>query len=71
MFWGGVSSLKQEGQGEAETALSPVTRAPSPAPVALLTFPQGWSGPGESQGPGSLVGFRLWGHTESDTSQVS
>ena len=23
--------------------------------------------PGESQGRGSLVGFRLWGYTESDT----
>ena len=22
---------------------------------------------GESQGQGSLVGYRLWGHTESDT----
>ena len=29
-----------------------------PAPVFL---------PGESQGRGSLVGFRLWGRTESDT----
>ena len=25
--------------------------------------------PGESQGPGSLVGCRLWGHTESDTTE--
>ena len=27
--------------------------------------------PGESQGRGSLVGFRLWGHTESDTTEVT
>ena len=27
--------------------------------------------PGESQGWGSLVGFRLWGHTESDTTEVT
>jgi len=27
--------------------------------------------PGESQGRGSLVGFRLWGHTESDTTVVT
>ena len=27
--------------------------------------------PGESQGPGSLVGCRLWGHTESDTTEVT
>ena len=26
--------------------------------------------PGESQGWGSLVGCRLWGHTESDTTKV-
>ena len=27
--------------------------------------------PGESQGRGSLVGFHLWGHTESDTTEVT
>ena len=27
--------------------------------------------PGESQGLGSLVGCRLWGHTESDTTEVT
>ena len=27
--------------------------------------------PGESQGRGSLVGCRLWGHTESDTTEVT
>ena len=27
--------------------------------------------PGESQGRESLVGFRLWGHTESDTTEVT
>ena len=26
--------------------------------------------PGESQGRGSLVGCSLWGHTESDTTEV-
>ena len=26
---------------------------------------------GESQGRGSLVGYRLWGHTESDTTEVT
>ena len=25
--------------------------------------------PGESQGPGSLVGCPLWGHTETDTTE--
>ena len=27
--------------------------------------------PGESQGQGSLVCCRLWGHTESDTTEVT
>ena len=27
--------------------------------------------PGESQGRGSLVGCRLWGHTESDITEVT
>ena len=27
--------------------------------------------PGESQGRGSLVGYRLWGHTESDTTEAT
>ena len=27
--------------------------------------------PGESQGQGSLVSFRLWGHTESDTTEAT
>ena len=27
--------------------------------------------PGESQGRGSLVGCRLWGHTQSDTTEVT
>ena len=36
-------------------------RKRQPTPVFL---------PGESQGRGSLVGCRLWGHTESDTTEV-
>ena len=33
-----------------------------PSPVFL---------PGESQGRGSLVGCRLWGHTELDTTEAT
>ena len=33
-----------------------------PTPVLL---------PGESQGRGSLVGCRLWGHTESDMTEAT
>ena len=38
------------------------TRKNKPTPVFL---------PGESQGWGSLVGFHLWGCTESDTTEVT
>ena len=37
-------------------------RKRQPTPVFL---------PGESQGQGSLVGYRLWGRTESDTTDVT
>ena len=37
-------------------------RKGQPTPVFL---------PGESQGQGSLVGCRLWGHTESDMTEVT
>ena len=50
-----------------ETSLSLFTfmhwrRKWQPTPVFL---------PGESQGWGSLVGWHLWGHTESDTTEVT
>ena len=44
---------------------------------SMLLFKQNWcwftpvSLPGESQGRGSLVGFRLWGRTESDTTEAT
>ena len=46
---------------------------------SLFTFPhwrRKWQPtpvflPGESQGRGSLVGCRLWGHTESDTTEAT
>ena len=40
----------------------PWSRKWQPTPVFL---------PGESQGWGSLVGCRLWGHTESDMTEVT
>ena len=42
--------------------LSIVRRKWQPTPVFL---------PGESQGRVSLVGCRLWGHTESDTTEAT
>ena len=41
---------------DLEKAMAP------PTPVFL---------PGESQGRGNLVGRRLWGHTESDTTEAT
>ena len=52
---------------DLETSLSLFTfmhwrRKLQPTPVCL---------PGESQGQGSLVGCRLWGHTESDMTEAT
>ena len=56
-----------EGRHDWATSLSLFTfmhwrRKWQPTPVFL---------PGESQGRGSLEGCRLWGHTESDTTEVT
>ena len=59
------------GVDEGQTQLSDFTftftfmhwrRKWQPTPVFL---------PGESQGQWSLVGCRLWGHTESDSTEVT
>ena len=55
------------GLTKSQTRLSDFTfmhwrRQWQPTPVFL---------PGESQGWGSLVGFRLWGHTKLDTTEVT
>ena len=44
------------------TSLAPHERLPE-----ILVVPQ----PGESQGRGSLVGCRLWGHTELDRTEAT
>ena len=65
---GGLQSMGSLGVGhDRATSLSLFTfmhwrRKWQPTPVFL---------PGESQGPGSLVGCRLWGHTESDTTEAT
>ena len=51
---------KPKGKREAQKKLSG-RRKWQPTPVFL---------PGESQGRGSLVGCRLWGRTESDTTEA-
>ena len=65
---GGLQSIGSLGVGHNwATSLSLFTfmhwrRKWQPTPVFL---------PGESQGPGSLVGCRLWGRTESDTTEAT
>ena len=59
-----------DGVAKSQTRLSDFTltshfawrRKWKPTPVFL---------PGESQGQGSLVGCRLWGRTESDTTEAT
>ena len=64
---GGLQSMGLLRVGTISLSLSLFTfmhwrRKWQPTPVFL---------PGECQGWGSLVGCRLWGHTESDTSEVT
>ena len=66
---GGAWKTAVHGVAEGRIRLSVFTftfmhwrRKWQPTPVFL---------PGESQGRGSLVGCRLWGHTESDTTEVT
>ena len=65
---GGLQSMGSLGVGhDRATSLSLFTfmhwrRKWQPTPVFL---------PGESQGQGSLVGCRLWGRTELDTTEVT
>ena len=65
-WWAGVHEV-----AKSQTRLSDFTslftfmhwrRKWQPTPVFLH---------GESQGQGSLVGYRLWGRTESDTTEVT
>ena len=66
---GGAWKAAVHGVAEGQTRLSDFTftfmrwrRKWQPTPVFL---------PGESQGRGSLVGCRLWGRTESDTTEAT
>ena len=65
---GGLQSMESLRVGQdSVTSLSLFTflywkRQWQPTPVFL---------PGESQGRGSLVGCRLWGRTESDTTEAT
>ena len=53
--WGGLTNSCEKREVKSKGVWHPT-------PVLL---------PGESQGRGSLVGCRLWGHTESDSTEVT
>ena len=59
---GGAGKAAVNGVAEGRTRLSDFTFTFQPTPVFL---------PGEYQGWGSLVGFLLWGCTESDTTEAT
>ena len=68
---GGAWWAAVHGAAKSQTQLSDFTfsfhfhtleKEMAPTPVFL---------PGESQGQRSLVGFRLWGRTESDTTEAT
>ena len=64
---GGAWQAAVHGVAQSRTRLSDFTfthwrRKWQPTPVFL---------PGESQGQGSLLGFRLWGRTELDTTEAT
>ena len=51
-------------------------RATSLSPLTFMLWRKKWQPtpvflPGESQGQGSLVGCRLWSHTESDMTEAT
>ena len=59
---GGLQSMGSLRVGLSDLTFTHWRRKWQPTPVLL---------PGESQGWGSLVGCRLWGHTESDTTEAT
>ena len=58
----GICLQRRRPEFDSWVRKSPWRKTRQPAPVFL---------PGESHGWGSLVGFHLWDHTESDTTEVT
>ena len=61
-WWATVHGVTKSRTRPSDFTVTYGEKAMAPTPVFL---------PGESQGRGSLVGCRLWGHTESDTTEVT
>ena len=69
------SCLENPMDGGALVGCSPWGRSTSLSLLTFMHWRRKWQPtlvflPGESQGLGSLVGYHLWGHTESDTTEV-
>ena len=61
-WWAAVHGVAESRTGVSDFTFTHWGRKWQPTPVFL---------PGESQGRGSLVGCRLWGRTESGTTEVT
>ena len=61
-WWAAVHGVAKSRTRLSDFTFMPGRRKWQPTPVFL---------PGESQGRGNLVGCRLWGHTESDTTEAT
>ena len=61
-LWAAVHGVAESWTRLSDFIFTHWRRKWQPTPVFL---------PGESQGWGSLLGCRLWGHTESDTTEVT
>ena len=61
-WWAAVHAVKKSWTRLSDFTFMHWRRIWQPTPVFL---------PGESQGQGSLVGCRLWGRTESDTTEAT
>ena len=61
-WWAAVHEVAKSRTRLSDFTFTHWRRTWQPTPVFL---------PGESQGRGSLVGCRLWHHTESDTTEVT
>ena len=64
-----VATLRVKGTGEINFDIFYLTQLLFMTQYTILPTPVFL--PGESQGRGSLVGCRLWGRTESDTTEVT
>ena len=69
--------VKESAHNAGDLGLIPgLGRSPGEDPLEKISWRREWQPtpvflPGESQGRGSLVGFRLWGRAESDMTDMT